>query len=147
MINHLVLKLNIYGFPLIMHDWTEVKHFNSRGDKPKNKGHEKFSGIIHLFFFFRKQAINFWLVKVIGLKELYEQWNFLIQGQICLTIRTRVNLLPYFASTFPFISTFNSSKLTFIWGLRRNLREKLQQHPQKFKQHYLTNSKSKNCFV
>ena len=146
MINHLVLKLNIYGLPLIMRDWSEVKHFNSRGDKPKNKGHEKFSGIINLFFF-RNQAINLWLVKVIGLKELYEQWNSLIQGQICLTKNASELNLHYFASTFPFISTFNSNKLTFIWGLRRNLREKLQQHPQKFKQHYLTNSKSKNCFV
>ena len=89
-----------------MRDWTEVKHFNSRGDKPKNKGHEKFSGIIHLFFFFfRKQAINLWLVKVIGLKELYEQWNFLIQGQICLT-KNASELITLFCFNFSFYLNF-----------------------------------------
>lgn len=144
-----MLKLNLYRFPLIMRDWSEVKQFSILGAiNLKIKARKIFSYYTSLFylFLFRNQAINLWLVKVIGLEELYEQWNFLIQGQLCLTKNASELNLHYFVSTSPFISTFNSNKLTFIWGLLRNLREKLQQDPQNFKQHYLTNSKLKNCF-
>ena len=80
MINHLVLKLNIYGLPLIMRDRSEVKHFSSRGDKPKNKGHEKFSGIINLFFFVTKQS-TCGLLKLYALKSFTNNGIFLLKDR------------------------------------------------------------------
>ena len=74
--------------------------------------------------------------------------NYRILKNKSVWLRTRVNLLIQYFLWFQlflnFNSTSNSNKLTFIWGLRRNPGQTLQQHPQNFKQHYLKNCRSIN---